>query len=57
MGWIMLVWRTPLYIFSAGTVTVELYRYEILELYIRLFWGAVGDKFVFVDNNEEIWTI
>ena len=42
-----------LLVFSAGTVTVERYRDESLEPYVGLFRGALGDQFVFMNDNAD----
>ncbi|GFW76716.1 hypothetical protein TNCV_4944331 [Trichonephila clavipes] len=41
----MLVARTPIKIFSVGIVTAEHNKDEFLEPYVRLFRGAVRDRF------------
>jgi transposase len=48
---IMLDGRTPLHIFDGGTLTAQRYRDEILEPYVRLFRGAIGPEFIFMDDN------
>jgi len=50
-GGIMLGERTPLHVFTGGTLTGERYRDEILEPYVRLFRGAYGPQFIFMDDN------
>jgi len=47
---IMLDGRTPLHIFSTGTMTTERYRDEILESYVRLFEELL-------ETNSFLWTI
>ncbi|GFU23104.1 transposable element Tc1 transposase [Trichonephila clavipes] len=37
--------------FANGTMTGQRYIDEVLLLHVRLFYGAVGDKFVFMDDN------
>ncbi|GFU86758.1 transposable element Tcb2 transposase [Trichonephila clavipes] len=37
--------------FQNGTMTGQRYIDEVLLLHVRLFRGAVGDKFVFMDDN------
>ncbi|GBM88938.1 Transposable element Tcb2 transposase [Araneus ventricosus] len=48
---IMLDGRTPLHVCERVTVTGVRYRDEILELYLRLFRGAVGPEFILMDDN------
>ncbi|GFV12786.1 transposable element Tc3 transposase [Trichonephila clavipes] len=43
--------RTRLHVVANGTMTGQRYIDEILLLHVRLFRGAVGDKFVFMDDN------
>ena len=43
--------RTPLHVFNTGSVNAQRYRQEILEPYVRLFRGAVGPQFIFMDDN------
>ncbi|GFV80159.1 transposable element Tcb1 transposase [Trichonephila clavipes] len=54
-GW--LVWigiilcsRTDLHVQSV-TMTGHIYRDVILEQHVRLFWGAMGSEFLFMDDN------
>ncbi|GFW24113.1 transposable element Tc3 transposase [Trichonephila clavipes] len=47
----MLGSRTELYIFDAGSVNGTRYCNEILLPYVRLFRGAMGLQFLFVDDN------
>ncbi|GFV80093.1 transposable element Tcb2 transposase [Trichonephila clavipes] len=50
-GGIMLGSRTDLHIFDAGSVNGTRYCNEILLLYVRLFRGAMGLQFLFMDDN------
>ncbi|GFV47758.1 transposable element Tcb1 transposase [Trichonephila clavipes] len=50
-GGIMLVSRTDLHIFDAGSVNGTRYCNEILLPYVRLFRGAMGLQFLFTDDN------
>lgn len=50
-GGIMMNARTELHIFAGGTVNAQRYREEILEPHVRLFRGAVGPEFIFMDDN------
>ncbi|GFW44366.1 synaptosomal-associated protein 25 [Trichonephila clavipes] len=43
--------RTDLHFFDAGSVTAQRYRDEVLEPYVRLFRGAIGSDFIFMDDN------
>ncbi|GFU42085.1 transposable element Tc1 transposase [Trichonephila clavipes] len=43
--------RTRLHVVANGTMTGQRYIDEVLLPYVRLFRGAVGDKFVFMDDN------
>ncbi|GFU46117.1 uncharacterized protein TNCV_2309461 [Trichonephila clavipes] len=43
--------RTRLHVVANGTMTVQRYIDEVLLPHVRLFRGAVGDKFVFMDDN------
>ncbi|GFW75849.1 transposable element Tcb2 transposase [Trichonephila clavipes] len=43
--------RTDLHFFDTGSVTAQRYRDEVLEPYVRLFRGAVGPDFIFMDDN------
>ncbi|GFU50772.1 transposable element Tc3 transposase [Trichonephila clavipes] len=47
----MLGSRTDLHIFDAGSVNGTRYCNEILLLYVRLFRGAMGLQFLFMDDN------
>ncbi|GFW30120.1 transposable element Tcb2 transposase [Trichonephila clavipes] len=48
---IMINGRTRLYLVANGTMTCQRYIDEVLLPHVRLFRGAVGDKFVFMDDN------
>ncbi|GFX83883.1 transposable element Tc1 transposase [Trichonephila clavipes] len=50
-GGIMLGSRTDLHIFDAGSVNGTRYCNEILLPYVRLFRGAMGLQFLFMDEN------
>ncbi|GFU66082.1 transposable element Tcb1 transposase [Trichonephila clavipes] len=43
--------HTRLHVVANGTMTGQRYIDEILLLHVRLFRGAVGDKFGFMDDN------
>ncbi|GFV51620.1 DDE_3 domain-containing protein [Trichonephila clavipes] len=43
--------RTRLHVVANGTMTGQRYSDEVLLPRVRLFRGAVGDKFVFMDDN------
>ncbi|GFX30696.1 transposable element Tcb2 transposase [Trichonephila clavipes] len=43
--------RTDLRFFDMRYVTAQRYRDEVLEPYVRLFRGAVGPDFIFMDDN------
>ncbi|GFX88332.1 transposable element Tc1 transposase [Trichonephila clavipes] len=43
--------RTRLHVVANGTLTGQRYIDEVLLPHVRLFHGAVGDKFVFMDDN------
>ncbi|GFV21204.1 transposable element Tcb2 transposase [Trichonephila clavipes] len=47
----MLGSRTDLHIFDAGSVNGTRYCNEILLPYVRLFRGAMGLQFLFMDDN------
>ncbi|GFU91626.1 transposable element Tcb1 transposase [Trichonephila clavipes] len=51
---IMLGSRTDLHIFDAGSVNGTRYCNEILLPYVRLFRGAMGLQFLFIDNNAPV---
>ncbi|GFT05605.1 transposable element Tcb2 transposase [Trichonephila clavipes] len=48
---IMINGRTRLHVVANGTITGQRYIHEVLLPHVRLFRGAVGDKFVFMDDN------
>ncbi|GFU96793.1 transposable element Tcb2 transposase [Trichonephila clavipes] len=48
---IMINGRTRLHVVVNGTMTGQRYIDEVLLPHVRLFRGAVGDKFVFMDDN------
>ncbi|GFW81508.1 transposable element Tcb1 transposase [Trichonephila clavipes] len=48
---IMINGRTGLHVVANGTMTGQRYIDEVLLPHVRLFRGAVGDKFVFMDDN------
>ncbi|GFV54990.1 transposable element Tcb1 transposase [Trichonephila clavipes] len=48
---IMINGRTRLHVVPNGTTTGKRYIDEVLLPHVRLFRGAVGDKFVFMDDN------
>ncbi|GFV03360.1 transposable element Tcb2 transposase [Trichonephila clavipes] len=48
---IMINGRTRLHVVANGTMTGQRYIDEVLFPHVRLFSGAVGDKFVFMDDN------
>ncbi|GFX05525.1 transposable element Tcb2 transposase [Trichonephila clavipes] len=50
-GGIMLGSRTDLHIFDAGSVNGTRYCNEIVLPYVRLFRGAMGLQFLFMDDN------
>ncbi|GFV78969.1 transposable element Tcb1 transposase [Trichonephila clavipes] len=50
-GRIMIGSRTDLHIFDAGSVHGTRYCNEILLPYVRLFRGAMGLQFLFMDDN------
>ncbi|KFM60066.1 Transposable element Tcb1 transposase, partial [Stegodyphus mimosarum] len=49
-GGIILGSRTDLHV-QIGTTTSQIYRDVILEQHVRLFRGAMGPQFVFMDDN------
>ncbi|GFU35608.1 transposable element Tc1 transposase [Trichonephila clavipes] len=53
MAWagILINSRTRLHVVVNGTMTGQRYIDEVLLPHVRLFRGAVGDKFVFMDGN------
>ncbi|GFX75181.1 transposable element Tcb2 transposase [Trichonephila clavipes] len=48
---IMINGRTRLHVVANGIMTGQRYIDEVLLPHVRLFRGAVGDKFVFMDDN------
>ncbi|GFS57839.1 transposable element Tc3 transposase [Trichonephila clavipes] len=48
---IMINDHTRLHVVANGTMTDQRYIDEVLLPHVRLFRGAVGDKFVFMDDN------
>ncbi|GFU53164.1 transposable element Tcb1 transposase [Trichonephila clavipes] len=48
---IMINGRTRLHVVANGTMTGQRYIDEVLLPHVRLFRGAVGDEFVFMDDN------
>ncbi|GFX41868.1 transposable element Tcb2 transposase [Trichonephila clavipes] len=48
---IMINGRMRLHVVANGTMTGQRYIDEVLLPHVRLFRGAVGDKFVFMDDN------
>ncbi|GFU88516.1 transposable element Tcb2 transposase [Trichonephila clavipes] len=48
---IMINGRTRLHVVANGTMTGQRYIDEVLLPHVRLFRGAVGDKFSFMDDN------
>ncbi|GFV21267.1 transposable element Tcb2 transposase [Trichonephila clavipes] len=48
---IMINGRTRLHVVANGTMTSQRYIVEVILPHVRLFRGAVGDKFVFMDDN------
>ncbi|GFW61637.1 transposable element Tc1 transposase [Trichonephila clavipes] len=48
---IMINGSTRLHVVANGTMTGQRYIDEVLLPHVRLFRGAVGDKFVFMDDN------
>ncbi|GFW92001.1 transposable element Tc1 transposase [Trichonephila clavipes] len=48
---IMINGRTCLHVVANGTMMGQRYIDEVLLPHVRLFRGAVGDKFVFMDDN------
>ncbi|GFX32887.1 transposable element Tcb2 transposase [Trichonephila clavipes] len=49
---IMMDGHRDLHFYYTGSVTAQRYRDEVLEPYFRLFRGAVGPDFIFMDDNE-----
>ncbi|GFU12329.1 transposable element Tc1 transposase [Trichonephila clavipes] len=52
-GRIILGSRTDLRVQSV-TMTGHIYRGVILEQHVRLFWGAMGAEFLFIDDNARL---
>ncbi|GFS85025.1 transposable element Tc1 transposase [Trichonephila clavipes] len=50
-GGIMLNGHTPLHIFDVGSVTAQRYK-EVLEPHVTLFRVAIGQAFIFMEDNE-----
>lgn len=50
-GGIMLNGRTELQIFDRGSVTGDRYCNEVILPHVRLFRGAIGPDFIFMDDN------
>ncbi|KFM73878.1 Retrovirus-related Pol polyprotein from transposon 297, partial [Stegodyphus mimosarum] len=50
-GGITIDGRTPLHVFSSGSVTGQIYRDEVLDPYARLFRGAYGPDLLFMGDN------
>ncbi|GFY13268.1 transposable element Tcb2 transposase [Trichonephila clavipes] len=50
---IMINGRTRLHVAANGTMTGQRYIDEVLLLHVHLSRGAVGDKFVFMDDNAK----
>lgn len=50
-GGIMLNGRTDLHIFDTGSVTGDRYCQEVILPHVRLFRGAIGADFLFMDDN------
>ncbi|GFV36258.1 transposable element Tcb1 transposase [Trichonephila clavipes] len=48
---IMINGRTHLHVVANGTMTGQRYIDDVLLPHVRLFRGAVGDKFAFMDDN------
>ncbi|GFU56376.1 transposable element Tcb2 transposase [Trichonephila clavipes] len=48
---IMINGRTRLHVVANGTMTGQRYIDEVLLPHVRLFRGAIGDKFVFMDDH------
>ncbi|GFT60483.1 transposable element Tcb2 transposase [Trichonephila clavipes] len=47
----MMEGRTYLHFFDTGSVTAQRYRNELFKPNVRLFRGAVGPDFIFMDDN------
>ncbi|GFS62658.1 transposable element Tcb1 transposase [Trichonephila clavipes] len=48
---IMIISRTGLHVVANGTMTGQRYIDEVLLPHVRFFRGAVGDKFVFMNDK------
>ncbi|GFV55843.1 transposable element Tc3 transposase [Trichonephila clavipes] len=48
---VMINGHTRLHVVANGTMTGQRYNDEVLLPHVRLFHGAVGDKFIFMDDN------
>ncbi|GFW82009.1 transposable element Tc1 transposase [Trichonephila clavipes] len=57
VGGIMINGRTRLHEVANGTMTGQRYIDEVLLPHVPLFRGAVGDKFVFMDDNATYRTL
>ncbi|GFX23378.1 transposable element Tcb2 transposase [Trichonephila clavipes] len=53
-GGIMLKGQTELHIFDRVSVIEDRYCEEVLLPYVRLFRGAIGPDFIFMDDNERL---
>ena len=53
MVWGGISWdgRTDLIVLDRGTLTAQRYRDEILNTHVRLYAGAIGNGFIFMDDN------
>ncbi|GFT34449.1 transposable element Tcb2 transposase [Trichonephila clavipes] len=51
MAWACIMMEGCLHFFDTGSVTAQRYRDKVLEPYVRLFRGAVGPDFIFMDDN------
>lgn len=47
----MLNGRTDLHVVQGGSVTGQTYRDDILDQYVKLVRGAVGEEFILMDDN------
>ncbi|GFV78159.1 transposable element Tcb2 transposase [Trichonephila clavipes] len=50
-GGILLIGRTRLHVFDRGSVTGDHYCKDVISPHVRLFRGAIGPDFVFMDGN------
>ncbi|GBN38855.1 hypothetical protein AVEN_137853-1 [Araneus ventricosus] len=50
-GGISLSGRTDLLVFPRGTVNAQTYRNDVLDAYVRLYAGTIGDDFLLQDDN------